>query len=286
MQKRSAIILPHDQGREKSELMAAQKRKKRKDKRAKNLPDYQAALNFCFPENLEKVRHWKQKAIQLLQTCLTRNSENYKCYALLAYLYLQDDQINLAEEYIRKALDLEEENPTYLRFFLAVLNEQGKLKQAEKILKKLAFLDGIDLKKMKQELQKEGFDTGTLTLILNTFPNGVGWLESELSDEVMSSSTTQEDPENYRPKKLNPNLMPSELRRLIPLAREWGIGDDVIRGDLGKHASQKQRKELKQILNKKTRIQINSWLDSFGDDSMTDEAACFMYLLEAYEEII
>ena len=33
---------------------------------------------------------------------------------------------------------------------------------------------------------------------------------------------------------LDPALVPSDLRHLIPLAEKWGIGDDLIRTDLSR----------------------------------------------------
>lgn len=83
--------------------------------------------------------------------------------------------------------------------------------------------------------------------------------------------------------KLNPDRVPVQLRDLIPLAEKWGVGDDIIRGDLIDKASDAERRELVNALKDRYE-QISSWLDSVGADQMTDEMAAFMYLMEASEE--
>jgi hypothetical protein len=45
-------------------------------------------------------------------------------------------------------------------------------------------------------------------------------------------------------------------------------------------------RQLRKALPVEVRRSINNWLDRFNDGAtMTDEAACFMYLLLAYEEL-
>lgn len=44
--------------------------------------------------------------------------------------------------------------------------------------------------------------------------------------------------------------------------------------------------QLRRVLSIKVRRRIYDWLDAFSDGvAMMDEAACFMYLLLAYEEL-
>ncbi len=84
--------------------------------------------------------------------------------------------------------------------------------------------------------------------------------------------------------RLDPNNVPADLRHLVPLAERWGIGDDVERGDYGKAASPDDRKALRDAVVP-LYPQITTWLDSFGDSPMPDEAAAFMYLQLAIEEM-
>jgi nitroreductase len=84
--------------------------------------------------------------------------------------------------------------------------------------------------------------------------------------------------------KLDPKKVPKELQKLIPYAEKWGVEDDIIRADYEKKSSAKEKKELKRNLAGQAK-KINKWLDSFKGKQMTDEAAAFMYMLLAAEEM-
>ena len=141
------------------------------------------------------------------------------------------------------------------------------------------------------------FPTDTGTLVLNAFPNSLGWFESYLSDEVEQIQLGERDKssiefeleqemDQIRPKKMDARKVPRDLRSLIPVALEWGIGDDAARGSLVDRASTGQKRQLRRVLSVTVRRRINDWLDLFADGAaITDEAACFMYLLQAYEEL-
>ncbi|MHC5039987.1 MAG: hypothetical protein ACYTHM_21995 [Planctomycetota bacterium] len=78
--------------------------------------------------------------------------------------------------------------------------------------------------------------------------------------------------------------VPEDLHDLIPLARKFGVGDDIIRGDIEKKASPEEKEGLKRALEGRT-DSIRRWLDEFPiDGEMNDSAAAFLYLLEAHDE--
>jgi hypothetical protein len=54
--------------------------------------------------------------------------------------------------------------------------------------------------------------------------------------------------ENRAVLTLNPKNVPKSLRQLIPLAQRWGESDDIIREDIVKKSSKKERKALKQAI--------------------------------------
>ena len=84
---------------------------------------------------------------------------------------------------------------------------------------------------------------------------------------------------------LDPQNVPADLRVLIPLAQEWGIGDDVERSTKVDGATPAQRAALRgAVAPHQTRI--TQWLDSFGQGLMPQEAATFMYLQLAIEEMV
>jgi len=78
--------------------------------------------------------------------------------------------------------------------------------------------------------------------------------------------------------------VPADLRPLIELAERWGIGDDVERSEYMEQAAPAEREALKMAVVP-LQARITAWLDSFGTEPMSDEAAAFMYMQLAIEEI-
>lgn len=84
--------------------------------------------------------------------------------------------------------------------------------------------------------------------------------------------------------ELRTENVPEDLRHLVPLAEKWGIGDDVERAEFIDRASAGDRQALVQAITPH-QSRITAWLDSFGMDPMSDEAAAFMYMQLAVEEM-
>jgi hypothetical protein len=84
--------------------------------------------------------------------------------------------------------------------------------------------------------------------------------------------------------KLDPAMVPENLRPLIPLAEKWGIGDDIIRGDVIKKSGASEKRELHDALYEPYE-QVTAWLDSFQGKAMSDEAAASMYMQLALDEM-
>ncbi len=82
--------------------------------------------------------------------------------------------------------------------------------------------------------------------------------------------------------------VPPELRDLIPLAKKWGVGDDLIRGELVRRASPEERAELVARVAPRE-DQILDYIESFGwlsaENPLPDEAARLMYLTDAMREV-
>ena len=95
-------------------------------------------------------------------------------------------------------------------------------------------------------------------------------------DNAASSATTAQ--------RLNPEEVPAELRHLVPLAQRWGIGDDVERNAKVESSTPAEREELRTAITP-VQSRITTWLDSFGQGAMTNEAAAFMYMQLALEEL-
>lgn len=85
--------------------------------------------------------------------------------------------------------------------------------------------------------------------------------------------------------RLDTTQVPAELRPFTALAAEWGIGDDDERAQKVEGSSREQREALRAAVLPHDQ-RITEWLDSFGQGSaMTDEAAAFMYMRLAIEEM-
>lgn len=91
--------------------------------------------------------------------------------------------------------------------------------------------------------------------------------------------------ENRPAIRLDPEKVPVHLRRLIPFAEEWGIGDDIIRSDYERKASIERKRAFYRALSRDDQEAVRKWLDTFPPDSLTEEAAAFMYMALAHDEI-
>jgi hypothetical protein len=78
--------------------------------------------------------------------------------------------------------------------------------------------------------------------------------------------------------------VPADLQPLISLAERWGIGDDVERADYIAQTTAADREALRTAVQPH-QARITAWLDSFGTNPMSDEAAAFMYMQLAIEEL-
>lgn len=85
--------------------------------------------------------------------------------------------------------------------------------------------------------------------------------------------------------RLDSAAVPLDLRHLVPLAQRWGIGDDVERNQIVSRATPAEREELRAAITPYY-ARITAWLDSFGGGAMTNEAAAFMYMQLALEEML
>jgi hypothetical protein len=89
--------------------------------------------------------------------------------------------------------------------------------------------------------------------------------------------------ERYTPPDLDPIQVPESLRDLLPLARKWGIGDDIIRYDMQGKVSKEDKEEFHRLYNHRGR-EVNEWLSTYNG-RMTKEAAAFMFMSLAYDEL-
>ncbi len=111
---------------------------------------------------------------------------------------------------------------------------------------------------------------------------------SPTQGEILPAAEMQEKyglyAENSEQIEIDPEQVPEHLRDLIPMAKKWGIGDDIIRDDFEEKATEAEKKEFQDILRGRT-AEVTAWLDIFKHPKpMPEEAVPFMYMLQALEE--
>jgi hypothetical protein len=78
--------------------------------------------------------------------------------------------------------------------------------------------------------------------------------------------------------------MPENLRRFIPLMKKWSIPDDSEREQLMEETSEKLKKKLIKTVYPYM-VEINKFLDSFGDEPLSHEATLLGNLAELVSEL-
>lgn len=84
--------------------------------------------------------------------------------------------------------------------------------------------------------------------------------------------------------RLNPDLLPADLRHLVPLIEVWAVGDDVERQELIEAAGPEELEQLVKTVGPLLG-RINEYLDSFAWDEVPQEAALVGRLAEAVAEL-
>lgn len=87
------------------------------------------------------------------------------------------------------------------------------------------------------------------------------------------------DTDQQLAESVNTEKVPPPLRVLIPYAKKYSVGDDLLRSQLGDGLSNREKKELIAVVAPLL-PDINTFLDSFGDDPLNDEAIVMGSLAE------
>ncbi len=82
---------------------------------------------------------------------------------------------------------------------------------------------------------------------------------------------------------LDPDEVPRNLHFLIPLAKKWGIGDDVERSEFMDSATLQEVEELEEKVGPKMQ-EISEWILKYPEDHYSDTTYFFTYLMCAYDE--
>ncbi len=88
----------------------------------------------------------------------------------------------------------------------------------------------------------------------------------------------------YLKQDISAENIPPRLRVLQPLLYQWCIGDDAIRADVMDQVDKKVKHQLIDAVSPYL-MDINDFLDSFGDEAMTNEAILLSNLAELVCEL-
>ena len=121
-------------------------------------------------------------------------------------------------------------------------------------------------------------------LVTRTFDSFLSGMDRIMGNEVPPVSDEEQLREYRSGTELSSENVPAEFRDLLPLATKWGIGDDAIRGDVTEAATEAEKQHLVEALAGRMSA-LDQWVMSFSEDKMSDEAAAFMYMGEAVDEM-
>lgn len=91
--------------------------------------------------------------------------------------------------------------------------------------------------------------------------------------------------ENVPAVDFSPDDVPARLRDLVPLAKKWGINDDLIREDLVARAAPEDRRELKAAVSA-VEDELDDWLAGpEGSGPPTDAYLAFTAMRLAADDV-
>jgi tetratricopeptide (TPR) repeat protein len=243
----------------------------------------------------------RDRARDALLKAITLNADQAKYHAMLGYtLYWDESTIKEAMAAFGKAHQLDPKNALYETFWITLLSIVAPEDEAFMWIETAAKRQGIDLDIVRQALQNVGFPMTPSNVVRNAFCHAFNFFQSYHLDEVERLLTIsnpkrarkQKNAEEREYRKAQIELkkqvfrsnVPKELRKLVPFAQQLGLGDDVYRGQAITQVSSEQKEQIIEGVDSLASV-IHHWLDSFGKTTMPPEAAAFLYLMTAVEEM-
>ena len=225
--------------------------------------------------------------------------DNSAYWAGLGFALDASDMPEEALTAFRRAKEVNPDDEEVEVFVLTLLSELGPEREAMAAVEGLAARKGVDLKSLRKDLAAAGMPVDARALLMNGFIRARNFLRSRLEDDIERSQRKQ-DPENWARRveserqdcakmqeelrhDLDPDQVPAGLRDVTPWAIRLGVGDDGCRSKLVEGLTTAERSAMLGVIQEHA-TSIHLWLDTFGDELMTSEAAAFMYLLLGADE--
>jgi tetratricopeptide (TPR) repeat protein len=240
-------------------------------------------------------------ATEHLERAVQARPRHARSHAALGYaLNLSEGQATAALSCFEEARRLNPQDRTLEVFVLTLLAETGRSEEALAAIAVAAPRHEVNVDALRRELAAAAMPTDATTLIVNGFIHARNYFRSSLADEAervlndlipgraRKEATAERkrclDHRKELARTFDATRVPGSLRDLAPWASRYGLGDDHCRPFLMRRLSKKERATLIGAVDGKSH-EIQAWLDSFGNATMTDEAAAFMYLALGVEEL-
>lgn len=201
---------------------------------------------------------------------------------------------------LAEAHRLEPVNPLIETYWITLLAEKGPQEEALRAIEAAAQHQGVDLAAVRRDLAAADFPVDAATLVMNAFVRARSHFRSHLMDEL-ERLLGQAGPEGEARREraqaeecralradleaaLRGSEVPVAFRALTPLAARYGVGDDGCRSLILAQLSADEQAAIVRAVEPHAAA-INDWLDGYPGEAIPVEAAAFLYLLLAVEEL-
>ncbi len=240
-----------------------------------------------------------QRAIAAFRLAARLAPDDSRHWSALGFALDCADRPDEALAAFRRAQAVDPDDEEAAVFVLTLLAEAGREDEAMAGVVAHAQRTNVDLEALGQELADADMPADAHTLIRNGFIHARNFLRSTLQTAIERAErrldpkawARQADAERREceeaqetlAREIDPTRVPDGLADLTPWAIRLGVGDDVCRGLLWEQLTPEGRATLAALIPEHAKA-IQNWLDETDSDSMTPEAAAFMYLLLGWEE--
>ncbi len=244
---------------------------------------------------------FRAEAIPALRKAIALKPDMAEAHAALAgALGEQEESVGEALAEWRIAHRLAPENSVFEINLLALWSWSGPSPQLERRIAAAGRRHGVDLKAVRAELVAAGMPVDPRTLVANAFFSAANYFAAWVHDEVTRLAALRQprrrqdrarrERERFARSRralaqaFRRERVPAELAAFIPLVLRFGHGDDGCREHFASRMTSRERTRLRALIGR-SGAAVGRWLDTFTPGRMPTEAAAFMYLLLAAEEL-
>lgn len=239
-------------------------------------PQYELAVMIWFhhftgsPGPIEEAEWPLRRAIEL-------NPGAHACHGLLGEISLCAGNAGAAVQAFAEAARLHPEHPRYHYCASVAYEALGDAVAAKRALMRAKRVAGPKL--------KTRFTRGSNPLedYRYSLIREAGRLRERL--EGLGRRSDREVAEDNRAENtIERSHVPGDLQGIVPLVEKWGLGDQPSREYFVRRATREERQELRRAYRLYGR-RICEWIDSLATGQETPASTCFLYFLDACDEL-